>query len=155
MLDSFEKPRAKALASAKPVILQNGKELPGCTAQGCEAYAWNNPQRLYQGCWAMAYQSRRSEILEQGIPWKVAAKEIKESREPATSEKRKPVDQIEMRDRKTRNPTKTSPRCLSYFACADGACPHLHSPYRDAGEKRPELRSGTIQHFAAHSRKGV
>ena len=136
MLDEFdgkhhEKPRAKTNASANPVILQNGQEISECATTDCEAPARGNKQGLCHGCWPHAYEKRRSELLAPGAPWEKAAKEIREA--AASDSKRKYTGPFEMRGKKVANPEQTSLKCVSYFTCADGTCPHDHSPSRDAG----------------------
>lgn len=135
-----EKPSAKTNASANLVILQKGQDPRECTTKDCEALARGNAHGLCQGCWATAYDKRRNELLGGGVSWQNAAEEI---RETATSgQKRKLADRIEMRGKKTGGAKETRIQCLSYFTCADGACPHLHSEFRDAGEweKRDKRR---------------
>ena len=131
-----EKPRVKTTASANPVILKPGKEICECTTPHCEAIAKNNAHQLCQGCWATAYEKRRTELLAPGIGWSDAAEEVKQAE--AADRKRKNTGQIEMRGKRVAKPERTSLRCISYFTCADGACPHEHSPSRDAGERSPK-----------------
>src|SRR5205807_2324477 len=78
ILDKFEKPCKSTPASANPVILQRKKELHECTTPDCEAYARGNPQQLCQGCWAVKYEKRRSELLATApaTTWSTAAKDI-------------------------------------------------------------------------------
>ena len=127
-----EKPRAKTIASANPVILRNGQDLRECTTPGCEAYGRGNAHGLCQGCWATTYEKRRNELLGEGTTWQSAANEIKEA--APSGEKRKFAGQIEMRGKRPGGPKETSMECSSYFTCSDNACPHRHSQYRDAGE---------------------
>ena len=139
-----EEPRAKTPASANPVILQNGKELTQCVSKDCEAYARGNSHGLCQGCWATAYEKRKSELLGGGVSWQDAANEIKRTTPPG--QKRKFTGQFEMRGKRPGGPKETSMECSSYFTCSDNACPHRHSQYRDAGEngqkdkRRPTVR---------------
>ena len=136
VLSHFEKPCVKTMASANPVILEPGKEIRECTTPHCEALARNNSHQLCQGCWATAYEKRRSELLAPGIGWSEAAEEVRQT--GVVDRKRKNADQFEMRSKKMANPKKTSLRCVSYFTCADGACPHQHLLSRDAGERGPK-----------------
>ena len=126
-----KKPHAKTTASANPVILQNGQDLHECTTQDCEAYARGNVHGLCQGCWATANEKRKKELLGSGVWWQEAANEIRET--APSGQKRKFTGQFEMRGKRPGGPKETSMECSSYFTCADGACPHLHSQYRDTG----------------------
>ena len=127
-----DKPRAKTSASANPVILQKGKELARCATNDCEAFARNNSHGLCQGCWATAYDKRRSELLGGGVSWQEAANEVK--RTGASNRKRKSSGQFEMRGKRPGGPKETSMECSSYFTCSDITCPHRHSQYRDTGK---------------------
>ena len=81
-----EVPRAKTTASANPVILRNGQEIHECTTKDCEALARGTSRGLCQGCWAMVYAKRRSELLGAGVLWQEAANEIKRTTSPAKKE---------------------------------------------------------------------
>ena len=134
ILAHYEKPRAKTTTSASPVILQNGQDLRECTTPECEAYARGNAHGLCQGCWAIAYDQRRSELLGGGVSWQNAANEIREA--APSDQKRKYTGQFEMRGKRPGGPKETSIECSSYFTCTDGTCPHQHSRFRDAGGSR-------------------
>ena len=101
-----EKPHAKTAASANPVILQNGKELTQCTTKDCEAYARGNSHGMCQGCWATAYDKRRSELLGGGVSWQDAANEIKGT--APSDRKRKFSGQFELRGKKPGGAKETS-----------------------------------------------
>ena len=142
-----EKPRAKSPASANPVILQNGKELAQCDTNDCEAYARSNSHGLCQVCWATAYAKRREELLGGGVTTQDAANDMKNS--APFDRKRKLTGQFEMRGKRPGGPKETSIECSSYFTCADGACPHQHSRFRDTGDNEKKDKRKP----AAHQRR--
>ena len=129
-----EKPRAKTTTSANPIILQNGQDLRECTTQGCKAYARGNAHGLCHGCWATAYETRKKELLGGGVLSQDAANQIQNT--GYAGQKRKSSGQFEMRGKRPGRLKETSIECSSYFTCADGACPHRHSRFRDAGESK-------------------
>ena len=106
-----QKPRPKTPASANPAILQKGKEFAQCATNDCEAYARGNSHGQCQGCWAMAYDKRRSELLGGGVSWQSAANEIKNTAPPDRN--RKSSGQFEMRGKKPGGPKETSMECSS------------------------------------------
>ena len=148
ILDAFEgkhhgQPRVKTTASANPVILRRGQDPRKCTTQDCEALARGNVHGLCQGCWATAYDKRRTELLGEGVSWQDAARKIKET---ATSgQKRKNTGQMEMRGKKPGGPKETSIDCSSFFTCADGACPHKHFLSKNAGENEEKDTRGAFR----------
>ena len=132
--EHHEKPYAKTTALADPVILQKGQDLRECTTQSCEAYARGNAHGRCQGCWAVAYEKRKKELLGGGVTWQDAANEVNNS--APSDRKRKLTDQFEIRGKRPGGAKETSMECSSSFTCSDNTCPNRHSQYREAGENR-------------------